>query len=111
MNTAAAPASPTQKEVLWRERLAQHRSSGQTIKAFCQEQHLTQSTFSYWRHRLGESKPAKGTTVARFLDAGALKAVAPQTWADCRRTPAEPPASLDVHLELGGGLVLHIRRH
>ena len=111
MDTAAAPVSKTQKEALWRELLAQHRSSGQTAKVFCQEQNLTPSTFSYWRHRLGESTPAKGATVARFVDAGAIKAVGPQTWADSQRTSAEPPASLDIHLELGGGLVLHIRRH
>jgi hypothetical protein len=36
----------------WREKIGMWERSGQTIKAFCQEQGATESSFHYWRRVL-----------------------------------------------------------
>ena len=81
MSRSAPATSTAQKEEAWRERIARQRASGKTIAAFCEEENLGKSTFSYWRRRLGVAPVA--TRVARkrtaqaapFLDLGPIKAV------------------------------------
>ncbi len=81
--------------------------------AFCRDENLAESTLYYWRKRLGAAVAARAarkfTAVATsFLDLGPIKAVKP---ADGERLPYESPASIELRLELGGGVVLHIARH
>ncbi|MDD4590340.1 MAG: hypothetical protein PHG06_07925 [Parabacteroides sp.] len=37
---------------LWEQRLAEYENSGQTIKAWCQEQAIKEHQFYYWRKKL-----------------------------------------------------------
>ena len=113
MKSPAQHTSTTQKAALWRERMAQHRASGETIAAYCQKHKLGQSTFSYWRHRLGEvGKAAK--LVTGFVEVGSVKAVRPVTLTDARRITQAPsaqtPSGIEIHLQLGSGVVLRLRR-
>jgi hypothetical protein len=52
------PKQPERREV-WRQRIAQQESSGQTVRAFCRAQQLTEHSFYLWRRQLGAlaSKP------------------------------------------------------
>ena len=94
-----------QNASLWRERVARHAASGKTIAVFCREEGIGKSTLSNWRRRLGVAgagapAPVTGTP---FLDLGPVKAA----------TPPLPAAlaSIELRLELGHGVVLHIARH
>lgn len=111
MNAPTQPTRSAQKEALWRERMEQQVASGQTIKAYCHEQHIGKSTFSAWRRRLSMGDgTATNHATARFIEAGSIKAAAVGTLTDGQRIPDRPPSGIDIHLELGGGVVLHIRR-
>lgn len=48
---------------LWEQRLAEHESSGKTIKAWCQEQSLRENQFYYWRKKLRMERVEKGQPV------------------------------------------------
>ena len=65
---------PVERRELWRQRIAQQRKSGQSIRMFCGEQGLSEPAFYAWRKRLRsesklvrfalvETKPAEAETV------------------------------------------------
>ncbi|TAL89565.1 MAG: hypothetical protein EPN46_09210 [Candidimonas sp.] len=94
------------KKVEWQHRLARFAASGQPIKVFCQAERVSQAAFYRWRTYLVETGSAPEAT-AGFIDAGA--------WPAAREAPPmaliEPAkATLDVRLDFGHGLVLHIAR-
>jgi Transposase len=43
---------PERRE-LWRQRVAQQKNSGQTVRAFCGEHKLSEHSFYWWRRQLG----------------------------------------------------------
>ena len=90
------------KEVEWRRRLARFAASGQQVRQFCQAERVSTATFYRWHKLLGDSALAPDSG---FIDVGPMPS-AP------RATPKTAPASaaLEVRLELGHGLVLHIVR-
>jgi len=100
---------PSRKEVEWRERLARFACGAQQIKAFCQGEAVSEASFHRWRKVLRGTAPP---SPAGFLDAGMLEM--PASPAPCQQemlsdTP-DGRTTLDVRLELGGGLVVHIVR-
>lgn len=80
----------------WRELLAAFGDSGLGVEAFCRREAISVASFYRWRRLLGEGAPAQGT--AEFVDLGALSA------------SASPGARLEVKLDLGGGLIVHLVR-
>lgn len=86
----------------WRELLAAFGDSCLGVEAFCRREAISVASFYRWRRLLGEGghggegAPAQGT--AEFVDLGALRAA------------ASPGARLEVKLDLGGGLTLHLVR-
>ena len=90
--------------------------SAMTVKEFCRREGLTQSSFFLWRSRLrtdpkrtpalaGAKSEAKSAALApkpSFVDLGLLGAAA--------SVPAAQHAGLDLRIELGGGLSLHLVR-
>ena len=114
----SAPATNTaQKKTRWLERIARQRASGKTIAAFCLEENLGKSTFSYWRRRLGVGTVAaaagrkRTAQAAPFLDLGPIKAMRPAELAEGKGVAHESSAGVELRLELGGGVVLHLTRH
>ena len=102
-----------QNESLWRERIARQEASGKTIAVFCLEEGVGKSTFSNWRRRLRAVEVAVAAqkcsaVAAPFLDLGALKPRGPDGGDSA---PYEFAGALEVRLELGGGVVVHIGRH
>lgn len=96
----------SRKEVEWRQRLARFAASSQQVKPFCQAELVTEATFYRWRKQLAESGDA--TPASEFIDVGVMPPPATQS-----ATPRELPcagAALEVRLDLGHGMVLHIVR-
>jgi hypothetical protein len=87
-------------EAEWRERLGRFAASGQTVKRFCQAESVSEWSFYRWRKQL--ITPADTTHPAAFIDVGALPAPP--------AVKAAPAAGVEVRLDLGHGLVLHIVR-
>jgi hypothetical protein len=89
----------------WRARLDRFAKDRQTVVAFCAAERVSVPAFYYWRKRLGsEGLPATHATVG-FIDAGAVRPDGAAAVA-----AAAPVHGLEVRLDLGGGLLLHIVR-
>ena len=113
----SASERTVRNESIWRERIARHAASGKTIADFCCEEGIGKSTLSYWRRRLcvvgttvGQKLP---TVAAPFVEVGRVKAA---RWQQPSVHPADKVSDLltggiELRLELGGGVVLHIARH
>ena len=90
----------------WRALLARFACSGQTVTAFCQHESVSVASFYRWRSLLGprsagDHVPVAGAlppAQAGFVDLGPLIAT----------ESSRPPVEL--HLDLGGGLMLHLVR-
>lgn len=102
--TKAVKARRAQRsEGQWRSLLARHRTSGLGIKAFCRGERISEASFYRWRTIL-KGNGADGTgsgpeSGSAFVDLGALESV----------TAVKP--KLDLRLDLGDGLTLHLVRH
>ena len=74
--------------------IAEYEASGQTRKAFCASRSISINTLDYWRRR-GKARRAEAPkATAEFVEL----------------TPLSGFGGLDVELELGGGVVLRLRR-
>jgi len=99
-------------EQSWRAVLARFDGAAMTLKEFCRREGLTRSSFSLWRSRLRAdplrtpaASVAKSAALAPeppFVDLGLLGVAAP--------TPAAEHTGIDLRIELGGGLSLHLVR-
>ena len=104
----------TSKEAIWRDHLARHATSGKSIAAFCRTEPISQGNFYAWRTKLGVGAaglpdPAVPPT---FIDLGAVTNTVAAT---AERSPAPTPSrsptpSIDLRIDLGGGIVLTIIR-
>ena len=103
----------------WRALLAQQAASGLTIGAFCRKVTVSTASFYRWQELLqknGDSGMAAAVTdrvpahatphrTPDFVDLGALEDLA----APVPRDDAASPR-VELRLELGGGMVLHLVR-
>jgi hypothetical protein len=92
----------------WRSLLSRFASSSLSVKAFCQREAISASSFYQWRGQLGDAQQKslsddRGGRVGQgsasaFVDLGALN-LAPS-----------PRPRIDLKLDLGDGLILHLVR-
>ncbi len=86
----------------WRLLLARLDGSGLSVEAFCQSEAISEASFYRWRRLLSEDgdEGRGGRVVAApaFVDLGTLNSA----------SPLRP--RLDLKLDLGDGLVLHLVR-
>jgi transposase-like protein len=86
----------------WRSLLARFGGSGLSVEAFCRREAISAASFYRWRGLFGEGGNGCGRepreTAPAFLDLGPLTAAG-----------ASRPR-LDLKLDLGDGLVLHLVR-
>ena len=80
----------------WRAIMSRFERSGQGCREFCMAEDLAPSTFWWWRRKLGRTGSAGATVdAAVFVELTDDRPAAP-VW--------------DAELELGGGVVLRVRR-
>ena len=92
----------------WRELLARHATGGESVSAFCLREGLSPNSFCRWRARLAtgaldtarpEAVSVSSTPPARgFVDLGVLGGT------------VAPASRLELTLDLGGGITLHMVR-
>jgi transposase-like protein len=89
----------------WRELLAKFADSGLSVRAFCNQEGINTSSFNWWRsrfngssRRLPSAKPMSAPAAGAFVDLGTLS------------TPPVAGERLELRLELGGGVLLHLVR-
>ncbi len=114
--------SKVAKEMTWREHLARHAASGKSIAAFCRTEQISQGNFYAWRTKLrgdavGLAVPSADSA---FIDLGAMsRPAADQDNTHLPTAAAAAPkatpqtafnSSIELRLDLGGGLVLTITR-
>ena len=87
----------------WRKILARSERSGQSQREFCEGEGLALSTFQWWRRKLS----ALGAEREHRDGAGFVELA--EDGADREEFEAES-LGWDVELELGGGMVLRLRR-
>lgn len=82
----------------WRSLLAKFDDSGVGVEAFCRREAISAASLYRWRGLLGaDGETSVVSRAAGFVDLGTLNsAAAPR---------------IDLKLDLGGGLVLHLVRH
>lgn len=84
----------------WRGVLARYASSGLTVAAFCQRESISTASFYRWRCALSGApsrsrQPRGAANTAKFVDLGNLHSHRPR---------------LELRLDLGGGVLLHLVR-
>ena len=88
-------------ESQWRAPLSRFSGSGLTVATFCERESVSTASFHRWRERIQERESAEmivAPSAPAFLDLGCLEASA------SRAVP------IDLRLDLGGGLSLHLVR-
>jgi hypothetical protein len=119
MSKRASGSGVAQRETAWRNRLARFAAAKQTVEAFCRNEAVSVASFYGWRTRLrnsqGEALAApRALAVAAtspFIDLGSISHRATSTTASIDTQVAHhEPASINIRLDLGGGMVLHIAR-
>lgn len=105
MSKAKRAICGNEREAHWRKLIERQAASGRSVAAFCRDESIPTQTFYWWRSRLRKQEPApmaRGRSVKTpFIDLGALGA------AEAARDMA---TSLDIRLELPGGITLTIAR-
>lgn len=97
-------------EQAWRVLMKRFDGAAMTIQEFCAREGLSPSSFRLWRARLTAQRPEPVSSVVRpstkaappappFVDLGLLGASA-----------ARDHGALDLRIDLGGGLSLHLVR-
>ena len=88
----------------WRGIFERQAASGLPVAAFCQREGIAHSSYAHWRAQLAHAERDAGTapsaTGAGFVDAGVL----------AHRVTADTAERIDLRLELGHGIVLHVVR-
>ncbi len=88
----------------WREIFERRAASGLPIAAFCQREGIAHSSYARWRTQLSDAGrdvgPVPSPAGNGFVDAGLL----------AHRVTAETCERIDLTLELGHGIVLHVVR-
>lgn len=90
----------------WRELLAKFGDSGLSVRAFCKREAISTSSFNWWRSRfnhgsrtLPSAAPIAATPAGTFVDLGTVSASAAATG-----------ERVELRLDLGGGMMLHLVR-
>lgn len=92
---------------IWRQVFKRQQASGQSVVAFCRAEAIKESTFYRWRAQLGMTQALRLPVAAKpaFVDLGTL-----QTANSTAHASTYTSAQVELHLDLGGGLSLHLVR-
>jgi len=94
-------------ENVWREVVNRFAQGDESVSAFCQREGLSTNTFHRWRARLAAGEaPRSGASPTKAADASTPRFV--ELGALC--TPPAGAGRLELKLDLGAGVVLHVVR-
>ena len=91
----SSPQQPERRE-LWRQRVAQQKNSGQTVRAFCREHKFSEYSFYWWRRQLSGSAEQP------------LRFALVETTRPTTEAPRLPQAATQLELVLNSGERLHM---
>ena len=117
MGNTVSTTVAAQRQSQWRNHLARQAKSGQSVAAFCRAESLSEGNFYAWRTRLAakESNVAlipPPATPAAFIDLGVVNSTGTSSGTPrAARMQSANAASVEVRIDLGGGMVLTIARH
>ena len=99
----------------WRALMTRFGASGLSVAAFCRRESLCKASFYRWRGLLGrvvgaDQPNAVGPGGSGFVDLGMLGESATAATVATSGTASKPLGRLELTLELGGGLMLHLVR-
>ena len=100
----------------WRALIARQAISGETIEAFCRAQGVSRSSFERWRGLLSPATSAPGVSPHSVAHHNDRPTVSERSAEHCFIDAGEIGLGgngvkpLEIRLELGGGIVLTIRR-
>ena len=92
-------------DIQWRALLSRFSTSGLSVAGFCEREVVSTASFYRWRGLIEEHDGGEGVSVANrsaFMDLGTLSTAS--------SAPVSFAATLDLRLDLGGGLSLHLVR-
>jgi len=101
-----------QPEAVWRERVARQAASGQSIAEFCRREGITASSFYMWRSRhckravVSIGTAAGSRAPAKFIDVGDIN----ELLGAAAERPLGSGGRIELRLDLGAGMVLHLMR-
>ena len=88
----------------WRDIFERRAASGLSIATFCQREGIAKSSYERWRTQLAHAARDAGTALSPtgvgFVDAGVL----------AQHATGDTAARINLRLELGHGIVLHVVR-
>jgi putative transposase len=93
----------------WRTMMTRFAESGLTVAQFCEREGLGAASFYRWRSLLGAPSAPKARLPPR--EPSTPKPIStPNGFLDLGTLGASPASRMEVRLDLGGGLVLHVVR-
>jgi hypothetical protein len=114
MSKQAVGSKSARHELEWRDRLARYAASGRTVAAFCRSESVSTPTFYQWRARLAKPAVASdrvhGAVPGGFIDLEALGAGATRAAVREPELASGYAARLEIKLDLGGGIIVHVVR-
>jgi hypothetical protein len=97
-------------EQAWRELMNRFDGASMTIGDFCSREGLSRSSFCLWRSRLRSTQQSSVPNASPATAAGAVSKVPFVDLGVLGAAPVSGHAALDLRIELGGGLSLHLVR-
>lgn len=93
----------------WQELFRRHEASGEPIGTFCRREGVSTHSYRRWKVRMGGQVPTLRGTAPKLQKENAVTAA---TFVDLGAIGSAPPAAgrLELRLDLGSGLTLHLVR-
>jgi hypothetical protein len=113
MGKPAVGTKSAGREVEWRDRLARYTASGRTVAAFCRSESVSTPTFYQWRARLAKPAATHAANRARaggFIELSALGSGASEPALPQPELGSGNAQRLELKLDLGGGVLVHVVR-
>jgi hypothetical protein len=117
MDTQSSKSRTERREAQWRDRIQRHAASGQSVAAFCRSESVSDASFFLWRARLrardGDRQHVQRTCASpeAFIDLGSMQGIEKDSSTPRGNDAAnEIGHGIEVRIDLGHGMVLHIVR-
>lgn len=96
----------------WQEIFRRHADSGEPIVTFCRREGVSTHSYRRWKTRLGEQTSTAALTPVSAARPPKMKSVPPAPFVDLGALGTAPSAAgrLELRLDLGGGVTLHVVR-